>query len=376
MTKNKQINFTRIIDNTPTSLPLDSEYHKNADFNEQLDSGEWQQYELILKKSDGEEQQIEPISKALFTIDKATYSSIKNEFTDTQKHKILNLDEYKNNYNAYDKLLSILKKQATIIPFIGAGFSVAANCPTWKDYIISQAQKARINIEEVSKELEKGNQEQVMNTVITKQTLPVFKRDFRDAFDNSKISPSLSPAYELLGLLDNSMITINFDRVIEKCHEEKMGFSEKVVGAENNGRFLKSIFNGEKYLLKLHGNIDNQEHRVLTKKEYNKAYGTHKINYDLPIPRTLMRIFKNFTTLFLGCSLLGDRYMTILKEIYSKESQYIPEHFAILPAPEDDENLHQRDKFLAAHGITPIWFSEGQWDTPAEILKLLKTEIY
>jgi hypothetical protein len=43
-------------------------------------------------------------------------------------------------------------------------------------------------------------------------------------------------------------------------------------------------------------------------------------------------------------------------------------------APDDDDVLLERDRFLAAHGITPIWFENGQWDRPTEILQLLKLE--
>ena len=52
----------------------------------------------------------------------------------------------------------------------------------------------------------------------------------------------------------------------------------------------------------------------------------------------------------------------------------MPEHFAILSAPEDMDEQGERDKYLADHGITPIWFQQGEWDKPSEILKLLKHE--
>ncbi len=372
--KNKIENITQIIEQTSEAASEQYEYNFNSDFNEKLDSGDLGEYELILKKPNGEEQQLEPISRALFTVDRSTYQTIKNDVTQEEKEDILQTDYFPSNEASYDRLLSILKRQTTIIPFVGAGFSVSAGCPTWSDYIVGQAERARMKNGEIVKRIENGEQEQVMDEVIKRQTIDVFQRDFRSSFEGAQITPSLSPGYELLGLIDTATITINFDRVIEDCHSSEIPFTEKVLGAENNGRFLKAIFQGEKYLLKVHGNIDEQENRVLTKEEYDNAYGKEDIDLTLPIPRTLSRIFCNFTTLFLGCSLLGDRYMSILKKVYEQGNQYIPEHFAILSAPDDEEKIDERDKFLASHGVTPIWFPEGDWNKPSEILKLLKKE--
>lgn len=52
----------------------------------------------------------------------------------------------------------------------------------------------------------------------------------------------------------------------------------------------------------------------------------------------------------------------------------MPDHFAILNAPENAGELRARDQFLASHGISPIWYVEGDWDAPKEILQLLKQE--
>jgi hypothetical protein len=50
----------------------------------------------------------------------------------------------------------------------------------------------------------------------------------------------------------------------------------------------------------------------------------------------------------------------------------MPDHFAILNAPDDEAARRTRDQFLAKHGISPIWFSEGDWNAAAEMLMLLK----
>lgn len=350
------------------------EYVQNEEFNTRLDDGDIDRYDLILRKPDGSEQSLSPISAALFVTDLPTYQQLAKDDLEQSRQEILNLEEYSTNRNAYDRLLSIIKHQATVIPFIGAGFSVAAGCPSWSDYIIKQAGLAGIDLDAATERLKDGQHEEMMDEVITRLTLDVFQRDFRSEFEGSRISPALSPSTELIGLFDRCAITTNFDRVLEESHRDKMPYDEKVVGKDNTGRFLKAVFRGEKYLLKLHGNIDDSRDRVLTQAEYNSGYGDGNIQENLPISRTLSRIFGSYTVLFLGCSLIADRYLTILKNVYEAGPTLMPEHFAILTAPEDNEERTERDQMLASHGITPIWFADGGWDRPADILKLLKIE--
>jgi hypothetical protein len=147
-----------------------------------------------------------------------------------------------------------------------------------------------------------------------------------------------------------------------------------VVGKEATGRFIKSIYSGEKCLLKLHGNIDEQNNRVLTRAEYESGYGVTGIDYNLPIPKVLNKIFSGYSVLFCGCSLIADRYLQVLKHAYQSDGDFIPEHFAILNAPDDVDKKALRDQFLAGHGISPIWYSNGDWDAPKEILQLLKSD--
>ncbi|MCK5199204.1 MAG: hypothetical protein KAR21_12675, partial [Spirochaetales bacterium] len=235
--KNIIENIVQIIEQSANAAAEQYEYQNNSDFNDRLDSGDLGEYEIILKKPNGEVQQLEPISRALFAIDRSTYQIIKKDFSQEEKKNILQIDEFPTNEASYDRLLSVLRRNATIIPFLGAGFSVAAGCPTWSEYIVNQAERANMDEDRIIQRINNGEQEQVMDEVIKKQTISVIQREFRSSFEGTRISPSLSPGYELLDLIDNASITVNFDRVFEDCHSEKQPFIEKVHGTENNGRF-------------------------------------------------------------------------------------------------------------------------------------------
>lgn len=350
------------------------EYQKNEEFNRRLDEGEIEGYELVFRNPSGGEQRVAPLSAALFVADFPTYRQLVRDDMVLKRREVLNLDAFPSNEQAYDRLLSLVTQQAAVIPFVGAGFSVAAGCPSWSDYILEQAVRSGLDRGDVKQRLKAGEHEVLMDEVIQRLTLNVFQRDFSSQFEGGRISPALSPSSEMVSLFDGCYITTNFDRVLEKAHQEKRPFEEKVVGRDDTGRFLKAIHRSAKYLLKLHGNIDEQRDRILTLAEYNSGYGNSSIDYSLPIPRTLKRVFGSFTVMFVGCSLIADRYLEVLRDTFNRESSMMPDHFAILDAPDDEDERMERDRFLAGHGITPIWFEHGQWDRPAEIIQLLKLE--
>ncbi len=347
-----------------------SEFDQNERFNDMLDDGDLGEYALTLKRPDGTESPISAISRALFYADRPTYSALLNEKNVLERNRTLRLEGFPANEAVFERLQMLVQRKAMVLPFVGAGFSVAAGCPSWGDYVIQQAIKGGMDEATTKVRLQAGEHELVMDEVINAQTLNVFTRDFRSAFENPRMDCSRSPSAKLLGLFDGSVITTNFDRVLERCHQEAgRPFAEKVVGNEDSYRFIKSAFQGEKYLLKLHGNIDDQKNRVLTRQEYDQSYAD-----GCPVPRTLMRVFASFSIVFLGCSLIADRYLSCLKKVFEQNKESMPDHFAILTAPDDEQELRAHDEFLASHGISPIWYEEGDWEAPGEILQQLAQE--
>jgi hypothetical protein len=335
---------------------------------------EEQGYEVFLRNPDSTEISIE-VAKALFHSDRAIYTELKAEYEAEKRRSILRLENYPDNYGKYEALLGTLKNKAMVLPFVGAGLSVAAGCPTWSAYIIQQAVGAGFDENVIDARLAAGEQERVMDEVIARRTVDVFRRDFAFSFDGRRLRPDLSPARCFTGLFDGPAITTNFDRVLENCLSNcGRPFAEKVTGAEDSARFIRGAYSGERYLLKLHGNIDEPAHRVLTKQEYDRAYGENVLDYSKRLPKMMRQIFSSFSVIFLGCSLIADRYLNILQAMFAEQGDYMPRHFAILEAPGDEDELRQRDIFLAGCGVSPIWYSQGDYEAVTEILDLLKFE--
>lgn len=362
------MNLREIFERTAPEVEAALEYAQNAEFNDALDAGDIGEFSVMLQAPEAEPRVIDKMSQALFYGDRPTYKLLYDEWVAAQRRNTLRLDQYPENEAHFEELQSLVRRRAMVLPFVGAGFSVDAGCPTWSGYVVSQAVKGGLDSEGIKTRLANGEHEIVMDEVIQAQTLALFTRDFKLAFENPSVEPSHSPGSELIGLFDGAVVTTNFDRVLEDCYKDKgHAFREKVVANDDADRFIKAALHGEKYLLKLHGNIDDQRHRVLTRNEYDRSYAEGK-----SIPRTLTRIFTNFSVLFLGCSLLSDRYLTVLKTVFDSEQSLMPNHFAIVCAPDDEEERAARDRALAAHGIQPIWFADGDWSAPSEILQLLK----
>ena len=139
------------------------------------------------------------------------------------------------------------------------------------------------------------------------------------------------------------------------------------------GAFFRAIPAGDRYLLKLHGNLDNAAERVLNKAEYDTAYGNDgNIHFDFPLPKLLKRLFTSYSFLFLGCSLSADRTIQTFMRVAQLEGQdNLPHHYALLACPTDTAKKATIDQRLADAHITPLWYPEGEHEYVEQILGLL-----
>lgn len=169
-------------------------------------------------------------------------------------------------------------------------------------------------------------------------------------------------------------MTTNFDRLLERVYQDAgRPFEEKCTGRGSTDAFFRAIPAGERYLLKLHGNIDNAGERILSRDEYNAAYGQDEnIDKNFPLPRVLDRLFSSYSLLFLGCSLAADRTIqTFSRVVADRQAATLPRHYAILPASDDDDDRRAMDQRLAEANITPLWYPAEDHDHVEQILNLI-----
>jgi SIR2-like domain len=344
---------------------------KHRGFDAVVDDEEVESIQVICKR-DAEEIPLAKPSRAIYFGDHHLYDQEAKRFEQREKARILNTDQFPRNLGRFEELKRS-RQRGFVIPFVGAGMSKSAGCPDWKQYLLSLCTDAKLDPAAMRDRLEEnGDYEGVTNDLVEAIGTDLFNLDFERDF---KTPDDISGAVTLLPMLfDSSVITTNYDRVLEKAYEnDSRPFMEKVSGRGLTGAFFRAIPAGERYLLKLHGNLDNAKERVLNKAEYDAAYGNDgNIHFDCPIPRLLKRLFSSYSFLFLGCSLSADRTIQTFMRVAQLEGpDNLPHHYALLACPEDDTKKRNIDQRLADAHITPLWYPEGEHGYVEQVLTLL-----
>jgi len=344
---------------------------KNRRFDEVIDDKEFEDIQVVCRRGDEEIPLAKP-SRAFYFGDRNLYDQEARRFDQDEKARILNTDEFPRNLARFDELKRSCQR-GFVVPFVGAGMSKSAGCPEWREYLLRLCVDAGLDPDAMRLRLEeKGDYEGVMNDLVTTLSVNRFNRDFERDF---KTPDDIAGAVRLLPkLFDSSCITTNFDRVLEKAYEnDAKAFVEKVTGRGQAGAFFRAIPAGERYLLKLHGNLDNAAERVLNKSEYDAAYGYDgNVHFDCPLPRLLKRLFSSYSFLFLGCSLAADRTIqTFMRVAQLEGADNLPHHYALLACPTDATKKSSIDQRLADAHITPLWYPDGEHERVEQVLTLL-----
>lgn len=344
---------------------------KNRRFDEVIDDGEREDIQVICKHG-AEAIPLAKPSRAIYFGDRNLYDQEAKRFDQEEKARILNTDQFRSNLLVFEELNRCCRR-GFVIPFVGAGMSKSAGLPDWKEYLLGQCDDAGLARDVMRERLEvRSDYEGVMNDIVQRLTIHRFERDFERSF---QLPEMIGGAVTLLPkLFDSSVITTNFDRVLERVYEsDAKAFEEKVTGRSRANAFFRAIPAGQRYLMKLHGNIDNAAERILNADEYGSAYGNDgDINMTFPLPKLLKRLFTSYSFLFLGCSLSADRTIQTFMRVAGEEGHdNLPHHYAVLPSPSDAEKKLTMDQRLSDAHITPLWYPEGEHDHVERVLELL-----
>jgi hypothetical protein len=346
---------------------------KNPRFDAAVDDVDYEELQVVCRRGKEEIPLANP-SRAFYFGDRPLYNQEAQRFNSTEKARILNTGEFPGNLKVFEELKRSVQR-GFVIPFVGAGVSASAGLPVWRQYLLSKCDDAGLAQAAIEQRLDAGDYEGAMNDIVEKLTPAKFERDFQRDF---AIPETIQGPANILPLLfDSCAVTTNFDRVLEEVyHRAGRPFQEKCPGCGNTKPFFRAIPSGERYLLKLHGNLDTADHRVLTLKEYNAGYGAEgDINMTFPLPKVLDRLFTSYSLLFLGCSLTVDRTMlSFMRFVSNRGADTLPMHYALLPSPPDADGRRAMDQRLAQANITALWYPNGEHQSVGEILELLAAQ--
>jgi hypothetical protein len=250
-----------------------------------------------------------------------------------------------------------------------------AGFPTREDHLRTQGRTAGIDVTHINGSLAQGQYETVIAEIEASRGRDVFTQEIRDVF--GRIGEITDTTLLITELFTDTVITTNYDRLIEQAFDTGAKNALQVINGLNA---LEEPDADRVSIIKLHGDIKTPGNCILSKNQYDEAYGNDEIDVIRQIPKMLEYYYKNSSLLFLGCSLNNDRtvqvFHTIKQEMEQKHGDIvIPQHFAVEQAPETEQELVSRNEYLLRLGITGIWFEKGQFYYVEDMLRLARNEL-
>jgi len=180
------------------------------------------------------------------------------------------------------------------------------------------------------------------------------------------------PVEILPDIADGCIVTTNFERLIEETYIKRNRPIEGYMhGIQDRNKFVTSLIQGERCILKLHGNVGDQNTYRLSKQQYNDAYG-EDIDFTKPLAKTLRQIFVSSSLVFIGCSLVKDRTLDLFSAVVKSQEFEIPDHFAILNKPTSHGETQAKENRLLEMNIRPIWYEVDSDGKHAKLEKILR----
>ncbi|MGP1256753.1 MAG: SIR2 family NAD-dependent protein deacylase [Kiloniellales bacterium] len=319
-------------------------------------------------------------SKAFFAGDREAYDEAFQQYREERRHEVLGeqfIEDsfgddhwFEINVRRFDQLVERLYS-GDVLPFVGAGVSVSGGFSSWKDHLKHQGQTAGLNAEDVAKALGEGRYEEIIDQIEASLGHDVFVQDIRDEFDRTGSIPST--VYLLAELFKDTVITTNYDRLLEQAYDVGEPDPVQIITSAN----ATDLPEPDKVtVIKLHGDIRQPQQCILSKNQYDAAYGNEHIDLELPIPKVLDYHFRNNSLLFLGCSLQNDRTVQVFDAIKQRHiGEDLPQHFVIEQCPENVGEIVERNAFLVGIGLTGIWFEKGRFELIEGILTAAQNEL-
>lgn len=275
-------------------------------------------------------------------------------------------DFQETSYKRFDFLRGQIISGIEIVPFIGAGVSAPFDVPIWSKFLENVLKEIKAKAPEefickiknllASYEFEKAAD------ILYEEDPDLFEQQIRTSFDigpnaTRYLSKSIVP--QIAELCNGTIITTNFDNILENVISEllKIPFELITPIGDFYKKACKALRVNKHVILKIHGNYDDKNSRVLTKRQYDANYTSTKskgkIDFNLPLPKLIHLLSASKTILFIGCSLSReDRTLTTLIELNNSDFP----HYALLEFPDDPKKASDVDDRLREAGINVIWF--------------------
>jgi hypothetical protein len=204
------------------------------------------------------------------------------------------------------------------VVFVGAGVSVGAGYPSWKDLLHDIGDELGVNSSDVF-DLAALAQWSIRKGSGKTRILQVIRDQIGD------LKPVPVPLEVIARLPLRNIWTTNYDRLIERAFEAIGRPIDAISGAEDLAIRSRP---GAVRLHKMHGTIDRLEDVVISTDDY-ELYRKKRGGF-LPLLQAHMT---SFSILFIGLSFADPNLRHVLSVIRESFSANPPEHFAIVRPP-------------------------------------------
>lgn len=264
-------------------------------------------------------------------------------------------------------------KEERCVAFIGAGLSIGAGLPDWKNLMkqmIAWCKNYNIVLpkkRELDKLLKDEDFSTLADTLIECMGANRYHQFLKEVFRKEKLKPT-EPHKLLPQIPFSSILTTNYDKLIEGSYTTAFeGEIPPNFTHLDTPELAKALQSNNFYILKTHGDIDRVDSIVLGKRQYrellhnNNAYKIY-----------LQQILTSKTILFLGFSLTDPDLFSILDELSVAFKDNTPPHYALMDATNITDIKIKR--FRSDYNINIISYKPSAKSHP-EVLEFLREVI-
>jgi hypothetical protein len=277
--------------------------------------------------------------------------------------------EFLEEYKCIDRFNTMVARHQNgyLLPFVGAGLSIASGYRRWGDFLTSLLADGSHALTDVQAHLARDEFEEAAQRVIDTLTPDTLAEEIHNQMGSHRRNVA-GPVCLLPGLFPAEVLTTNFDYVLNHVYANaELPFPKEFKGSQLR-QAAQRLGNDPHCLLRLHGEADNTDDRVLTLEEYQAAYADND-----GLQSALGNLVGARSLLFLGCSLQTDRTFAAFKAIKAGVNGAAVRHYAFLPFP-GEENRHPRRANLGEAEIHPIYYPPEDHDQSIEDLLITMLE--
>lgn len=344
---------------------LKTGYDANSDFNSALNGDA----PINIKGLKNEQADYSyEVSEILYWVDRSTYldefESWSGEQVRSTHAEAISFVTDSHQEAVLRDLVGAIRKRR-VAPFIGAGVSSAVGYPLWGNALGILTERHRLAghdmsaVEDALKRDDYLEAAQLLYSQTPRGVENFIHTEFRLKNDDEPESKKGYPyIVELLPKLSSGcVVTTNFDKLIETYlrNGDHSLVDGCMLGDKQGIEFVQRFLNGDRCILKLHGEHSQPATHVFTRDQYERAYGA-EFDFSKELPKALRQIYISSSLLFIGCALEKDRTLELFTHVMASKQFEVPKHFAFLPDPQNGPGRQAKENRLLELNIHPIWY--------------------